>query len=290
MRLRTTLIDGTAATVALLDEDTYAVIDARRSLDESLRNGVLAGFQRPEHIDLTRLPTIARAATAPATLIARPGKLWGIGLNYREHAGDLDENAPDEPASFLKGDHTLTAPGGAIEIPTGSTGTTSEAEFGLVIAKPARNVPRFHWRDYVAGICLILDQTEENVLRRNPRFLTRAKNSPTFLVLGADLITLDEVDAVCGGDIGNLEVATKLNGQLIRRNTAANMSFPPDYLVSFHSELMPLNPGDIISTGTPGAAHIHAGDSITCEVTGLGTLTVDVVDATPLSPLRSTVA
>ncbi|WP_169582068.1 MULTISPECIES: fumarylacetoacetate hydrolase family protein [Microbacterium] len=287
MRLRTAILNGTPATVAVRDEETYAVVDATRPLDDSLRHGVLSRHARPEHIDLTMLPTVARRATEPATLIQHPGKLWGIGLNYREHAGDLDETAPTEPASFLKGAHTLTEPGGPIEIPHGSTGTTSEAEFGLVIGKHARHVPAARWRDYVAGICLILDQTEESVLRRNPRFLTRAKNSPTFLVLGADLITLDEVEAACDGDVSHLQVATKLNGTLVRRNIAANMSFPPDHLVSFHSDLMPLHPGDLISTGTPGAAHITAGDSVSCEITGLATLTVDVVDAA-LSSARST--
>jgi hypothetical protein len=90
----------------------------------------------------------------------------------------------------------------------------------------------------------ILDQTAEDVLRRNPGFLTRAKNFPTFFYFGPDLVPLDEVRT----DLARLEVQTVHNGSVVRRNTVSHMAFSPEFLVSFHSEVMPLFPGDIIYT------------------------------------------
>jgi 2-keto-4-pentenoate hydratase/2-oxohepta-3-ene-1,7-dioic acid hydratase in catechol pathway len=109
--------------------------------------------------------------------------------------------------------------------------------------------------------------TAEDILQRNPRFLTRAKNFDTFFSFGPELITPDEVL-----DVMRLQVGTWKNGSLHRENLVANMAFPPHYLVAFHSNVMTLYPGDIISTGTPGAVVIEAGDMAECRIHGLGTL------------------
>ena len=107
--------------------------------------------------------------------------------------------------------------------------------------------------------------TAEDILQRNPRFLTRAKNFDTFFSFGPELITRDEVL-----DVMRLRVATWKNGTLHRENVVANMAFPPHYLVAFHSNVMTLYPGDIISTGTPGAVVIEPGDTAECRIEGLG--------------------
>jgi 2-keto-4-pentenoate hydratase/2-oxohepta-3-ene-1,7-dioic acid hydratase in catechol pathway len=206
----------------------------------------------------------------------RPRKIWGIGLNYREHASDLAESVPEEPASFLKGDHTIVGQGDEIAIPVQSSHTTSEAELGLVVGRTCRNVSEEHALDYIAGVCPILDQTAEDILRRNPRFLTRAKNFPGFFSFGPDIVTLDEVlDQV--GSLEAIRVSTVLNGEVARENTIENMRFGLRYLVSFHSKVMPLFPGDIIATGTPGAVKISPGDVVECRISGVGTLSNPVV-------------
>jgi 2-keto-4-pentenoate hydratase/2-oxohepta-3-ene-1,7-dioic acid hydratase in catechol pathway len=128
-------------------------------------------------------------------------------------------------------------------------------------------------------VCLILDQTAETILRRNPRFLTRSKNFPTFLSAGPDLITLDEALAPFDGGLQRVVVETRLNGELVRANKVANMMFPPDYLVAFHSQVMPLFPGDVISTGTPGAVALRPGDIAECRIPFLGELRNPVVAA-----------
>jgi 2-keto-4-pentenoate hydratase/2-oxohepta-3-ene-1,7-dioic acid hydratase in catechol pathway len=202
-----------------------------------------------------------------APLYRHPRKIWGIGLNYLDHAKDLDAPYPTEPASFMKNDNTIIGPGDTIALPPQSERVTAEAELGLVIGKTCRAISDKDAKDYLAGYCLIIDMTAEDILQKNPRFLTRSKNFDTFFSFGPELITSDEVS-----DVLALTVGTYNNGKLHRENQVRNMAFPPDYLVSFHSHVATLYPGDIISTGTPGAVVIKPGDVTECRIGGLGTL------------------
>jgi len=204
-----------------------------------------------------------------------PRKVWGIGLNYVAHAGDLSEPVPTEPASFMKGDHTIIGPGEPIVLPAQSERVTAEAEIGLVIGKYCGDVSESKALDHVWGVVPILDQTAEDILQRNPRFLTRSKNFPTFFSFGPQLVPLDEVRS----GLAEIEVQTVHNGSVHRRNTVSNMTFPPEFLVSFHSHVMPLFPGDIISTGTPGAVVIAEGDVVECRIPGVGSLRNPVVSS-----------
>jgi 2-keto-4-pentenoate hydratase/2-oxohepta-3-ene-1,7-dioic acid hydratase in catechol pathway len=206
----------------------------------------------------------------------RPHKLWGIGLNYVDHAADLSATVPEEPASFIKGDHTIIGPGEEIPLPAQSERVTAEAELGLVIGRYCRNVSEEEALAHVAGVTTVLDQTAEDILQRNPRFLTWSKNFPGFFSFGPQIVPLDEVVAR-GASLGELEVATVIDGRVHRASTVANMRFSPELLVSFHSRIMPLLPGDVISTGTPGAAVIRPGMVATCRITGLPELSNPVV-------------
>jgi len=195
----------------------------------------------------------------------RPHKILGIGLNYGAHAGDLGEQAPrTSPASFIKGDHTIVGPDQPIVVPQGIGRVTAEAELGLVIGRTCYQVGVDEAMSYVAGVVPVLDQTAEAILVEHPRYLTRVKNYPTFFSFGPDLITLDEVLSV--GPLPALRVATVHNGTVHREDTVAGMTFSPAELLSFHSHVMPFYPGDILSTGTPGAVPIVAGDVVRCEL------------------------
>jgi 2-keto-4-pentenoate hydratase/2-oxohepta-3-ene-1,7-dioic acid hydratase in catechol pathway len=119
----------------------------------------------------------------------------------------------------------------------------------------------------VAGLTTVIDVTAVDILERNPRYLTLAKSFDTFFSFGPQLVTLDEVER-----IDDLEVSTVINGQLHRKSKVSNMTFSPWFLVSFHSKVMTLLPGDIISTGTPGAVTISEGDTVACEIEGFETL------------------
>jgi 2-keto-4-pentenoate hydratase/2-oxohepta-3-ene-1,7-dioic acid hydratase in catechol pathway len=270
--------------------ETPVVVDPRRGFVEAERlplhgpaSDVLALLAQVGPAELARLvaglpaaafrPLDAALLTAP---YRRPRKLWGIGLNYVEHAGDLAESVPDEPASFLKADHTIIGPDEPIPLPSQSRRVTAEAELGLVIGRTCRNVSEAEALDHVWGVCPVLDQTAEDILQRNPRFLTRAKNFPGFFSFGPGLVPLTQVLAEVG-TLGKLEVATVRNGSVHRSNVVANMRYGPEFLVSFHSRVMPLYPGDIISTGTPGAVEIHPGDMVECDIPGVGRLGNPVV-------------
>jgi len=197
-------------------------------------------------------------------LYRHPRKIWGIGLNYVDHASDLGEKAPNtEPASFMKPDTSIIGPGDTVEIPLQSERTTGEAELGVIIGKTCRNVDEIDVENYVAGYTTIIDMTAEDILQKNPRYLTRSKSFDTFFSFGPQFVTKDEI-----GDLQALEVATVINGEVHRKNTVDHMTFSPEYLVSFHSKVMTLLPGDIISTGTPGAVHIQNGDTVECRIEG----------------------
>lgn len=208
-----------------------------------------------------------------APLYRRPRKIWGIGLNYAEHAEDLDEASPsEEPASFMRPDTTIIGPGDGIRLPGGVGRVTAEAELAVVVGREAKDVSVGEAPSVVAGFTTVLDMTAEDVLRKNPRYLTRAKSYDTFFSFGPHLLTPDEV-----GEIGDLEVSTVLNGEVRRANTVSNMTFPPYWLVAFHSRIMRLLPGDVISTGTPGAVTISEDDVPECRISGFETLANPVV-------------
>lgn len=209
-----------------------------------------------------------------APLYRRPRKIFGIGLNYTEHASDLVVKAPNsEPASFFKPDTAIIGHRDTIKIPLQSEKTTAEAELGVIFGKECENVEREDWKSVIAGFTTIIDMTAEDILRKNPRYLTRSKSFETFFSFGPQLVTTDEVE-----DVLKLKIATVLNGEIQAQNTVNNMIFPPDYLVSFHSKIMRMLPGDIISTGTPRAVHINQGDVVECWISGFERLVNPVID------------
>lgn len=222
---------------------------------------------------LDRTQDQRRSTNAPYDAPYRhPGKIVGIGLNYRAHAHDLGEEAPrSSPVCFLKGDHTIIGPGDDIVLPPGIGRVTAEAELGLVFGRDCYRVSTEEAMDYVAGAVAVLDQTAEEVLLQNPRYLTRSKNYPTFFSFGPHVISMDEVASTVG-ELGDLEVRTVLDGQTIRSDRVLNMTFSPAELISFHSHVMPFHAGDILSTGTPGAVAIAPGQVVTCELVGLTSL------------------
>ena len=251
-----------------------------RTLEALLQTGKLEKltdwYQQEGHFRLNE----ATVATLPVEScifvppLQQPGKIWGIGLNYVAHAGDLDEVAPDEiPASFMKPSTTIIGAGETIQIPVQSHRTTGEAELGIVIGRTCKNISPSEWLNYVAGFVSIIDMTAEDILRKNPRYLTLAKSFDTFFSFGPCLVTPDEVD-----DVMTLEVSTVINGNVHAHNYVRNMTFTPDNLLAFHSGVMTLHPGDIISTGTPGAVVLQDGDRIACRITGFRTLENPVQD------------
>lgn len=207
-------------------------------------------------------------------LYEAPVKIWGIGLNYTEHASDLDEKTPEIfPGSFMKPSTTITGHQSTVFIPEMSEKTTCEAELAIIIGKKCRNVKLNNWQSVIAGFTTVLDMTAEDILRKNTRYLTLSKSFDSFLSIGPALLTTTEIR-----DVNKLMVSTVRNNKVYAENLVSNMTFSPGELVSFHSEVMTLKPGDIILTGTPGAVNIRHNDIIEARISGFETLTNNVID------------
>nr|WP_106779371.1 fumarylacetoacetate hydrolase family protein [Lysinibacillus timonensis] len=287
MRLATIQLEDREVAAFVINENVILVEDANRLFKTEWATSIFEMIQEEQLEDLTAwfnenvlnnldiveyFKPISSVKFGP--LYRHPRKIWGIGLNYVEHAADLSEMAPNtEPASFLKPDTAIIGPGDEIQIPVQSERTTAEAELGLIIGKKVKNVTEEEAPYVIAGYTTIIDMTAEDILQRNPRYLTRSKSFDTFFSFGPCLITPDEVS-----DVNALKVTTLINGKVHRSNVVSNMTFKPWELVSFHSKVMTLLPGDIISTGTPGAVVIHDGDIAECYIEGFPRLTNPVKD------------
>jgi 2-keto-4-pentenoate hydratase/2-oxohepta-3-ene-1,7-dioic acid hydratase in catechol pathway len=273
MRLCTLRLDGEEAAAVFTAAGVMPVrrINAQlgRAWPTDLQSLIQQGLSTQLLRDAQSVPgALPRESVEFGPLYRRPHKIWGIGLNYKDHAADLSAPFPTEPASFMKGDQTIIGPGDMIDLPPQSERVTAEAELGVIIGRTCRFLSEKEALGVVAGYCLILDMTAEDILQRNPRFLTRAKNFDTFFSFGPELVTPDEVQ-----DVNRLRVGTYRNGQLHRENVVSNMAFPPAHLIAFHSQVMTLYPGDIISSGTPGAVVIEHGDLAECRIEGFASLT-----------------
>lgn len=240
------------------------------SVREALGRAAMGTLGDPADAPAAPVPTADLSLAAP---LERFGKLWGIGLNYAEHAGDLDEQRPAEPASFMKPNTALTGPDGPIRLPpTEQSGrVTAEAELSVLVGRACSNVGEEQVDDVIAGYLPVIDMTAEDILRRNPRFLTRAKSFDSFLVVGESIAVPDEPI-----DLAALQVATEVNGQVEAENEIRNTLFGPSEIVSFHSDVMTLMPGDLFSTGTPGASVIEPGDHVRATVESIGSVEAPV--------------
>ena len=215
---------------------------------------------------------VPKAEVVYAPLYRNPKRIFGIGLNYVDHAGDIGSAAPQGfPGSFFKMADTLIGPGDEIHLPTlkEAQKTTAEAELGVIMGKDCRDVSEENWLDAVVGYTTILDMTEESILKGNdfvkgnPRYLCIVKNFPTFFSFGPELVTPDEVP-----DVLKLNVQSVHNGEVYAENVVSNMTHRPARLVSLHSSIQGWYAGDILSTGTPRAFHIQDGDVAECRIQG----------------------
>jgi 2-keto-4-pentenoate hydratase/2-oxohepta-3-ene-1,7-dioic acid hydratase in catechol pathway len=221
------------------------------------------------------------AATLPITHVTPrlpytvPPKIWCIGLNYRSHAEDIQAVQPEEPGSFMKPASCMFQPGEAIILPPPelSNDVDAEGELGVIIGRTCRFLAADEVRDAIFGYTTTLDLTALDVLRKNPRYLTRAKSFDTFFSFGPVVVTADEIS-----DVDGLEVITEHNGAVSSRDFVRNMRTRPFELVRFHSDYMTLHPGDLISTGCPKGARINAGDDVRARIEGIGTLEARVTE------------
>ena len=208
--------------------------------------------------------------------ILTPGKIIGIGLNYEDHAAETGADIPEQPIVFAKWANSIAGPGEPIVIPAATKKPDYEAELAVVIGKAARNVSESDALDHVFGYTNANDVSARDIQLGEGGQWVRGKAIDTFCPIGPYIATTDEVS-----DPQNLSIRCVLNGDVVQDGTTSKMIFSVAELVAFLSTGMTLLPGDIIITGTPpgvGMARdpqlwIKAGDEVTIEIEGLGSLT-----------------
>lgn len=200
----------------------------------------------------------------------RPSKIILAGLNYREHAAELEMPVPDEPVIFIKPVSALIYNDEAIIYPEYASRVDYEAELAVVIGRRARNITQQQVSAHIMGYTCLNDVTERDIQKKDGQW-TRAKSFDTFCPVGPWVET--EID-----DPDNLRIRLMVNGQLRQESSTSDFIFPVFYLVSFISRVMTLEPGDIVSTGTPpGVGPMYPGDAVEIDIEGIGTLKNKVV-------------
>lgn len=230
-------------------------------------------------------PTAATATPIPGDQIRfgrplkAPGTLWGIGLNFTDHAADLEEAVPDEPASFTMPSDVATGPGGPIRLPPKdqTAEVTAEAELAVVIGRTCQGVDVDEVSGVIAGYLPVIDVTAADILDRNPRFLTRAKAFDSFLVMGPHIVSTRSIES-----LADVQIRTLVNGTVEAENAIGEMRFSPHEIVAKLSDVATLQPGDVICTGTPGSHPIDTGDVVRAAILGVGTVSSSVVPSTNL--------
>jgi 2-keto-4-pentenoate hydratase/2-oxohepta-3-ene-1,7-dioic acid hydratase in catechol pathway len=228
---------------------------------------------RLKAIDASTLPLVEGNPRLGAC-VAGTGKFICIGLNYSDHAAETGATVPPEPIIFMKATSAIVGPNDSIEIPRGSKKTDWEVELGVVIGKTAKYVSEDEAMDHVAGYCVINDVSERAFQAERQGQWTKGKSADTFGPTGPWLVTPDEVP-----DPQALAMWLEVNGHRYQNGSTATMVYGVKYLVSYLSQFMSLQPGDIISTGTPPGVglgqnpqvYLKEGDIVTLGIAGLGT-------------------
>jgi len=195
---------------------------------------------------------------------ASPTKIVAVGLNYRDHAEELNMPIPKEPIIFLKPPSAVIGPGEPIILPPQSKRVDYEAELAVVIKKQAKNIKPEQAKEHILGYTCFNDVTARDLQAKDGQW-TRAKSFDTFAPMGPWIET--ELDP------SDLKIQALLNGKVVQNSTTANLIFSVPQLLSFISKIMTLKPGDIIATGTPsGIGPLAPGDEITIRIQGIGEL------------------
>ena len=230
------------------------------------------GFAALDGVDPGALPPVD-----PGVRLAEPvagvGKFVCIGLNYSDHAAEAGMPEPTEPIIFMKATSAISGPNDDVWLPPRSSKSDWEVELGVVIGKEARYVPLERAMDHVAGLCVVNDLSErEYQLERGGQW-DKGKGCDTFGPFGPYLVTLDEI-----ADVSNLGLWLDINGRRMQTGNTASLIFGVPYLIHYVSQFMSLQPGDVISTGTPPGVGmgmkppvwLQEGDVITLGIDGLG--------------------
>jgi len=230
-------------------------------------------------IDPASLPVVNHE-TRLGACVAGTGKFICIGLNYSDHAAETGATVPPEPIIFMKATSAICGPNDHIIIPRGSVKTDWEVELAVIIGKTAKYVTEADALNYVAGYAVSNDVSERAFQTERSGQWTKGKSCDNFGQLGPWLVTRDEV-----ADPQNLKMWLTVNGQTMQDGSTGTMVYGVAYLVSYLSQFMTLQPGDVISTGTPPGVgmgmkpprYLKEGEVVELGIEGLGTQRQEVI-------------
>lgn len=235
--------------------------------------GVITAAAAARHKGPKSLLTPLRKAKLLAP-IARPRKITCIGLNYADHAREQGIEPPTAPIFFLKSHNTICGPGDPIKLPPNSSQVDYEAEFAVVIGKRGHRIPESDAHKYVAGYTILHDVSARDMQFGDKQWY-RGKSCDTFAPTGPWIVTKDEIP-----DPDNLHISLTLNGETMQDSSTSNLVFKVPFLISYLSQSVTWEVGDLISTGTPPGVGVYrkppvflkAGDKVSVFVEGIGTL------------------
>jgi len=202
-------------------------------------------INKVKNINLKKLPEISKNLRI-GSCVSNPQKFIGIGLNYSDHAEETGMKTPKEPIIFVKTNNCIMGPNDKVVIPRNSKKTDWEVELGVIIGKEAKYISQDKSFDHVFGYCIVNDISEREFQMERSGQWDKGKGCDTFGPIGPYLVTKEEIQ-----DIQNINLELKLNGKIMQKGNTNKMIFNVKYIVSYISHFMTLNPGDIITTGTP---------------------------------------
>ena len=257
---------GATPRPGLLQNDQVFALDGHATLLSVIQSGApVAPTGDP-------VPLASVKLHAPLT---NPGKLIMIGLNYRDHAIESGMPIPTKPTVFSKFNSSIIGPGDTIVLPKASAQPDYEAEFAFIIGKRAHRAKKEDWRSYVYGYTIINDVSARDWQLATPQWLM-GKTCDTFCPMGPWITTADEV-----ADPHHLNIGIKVSGEVLQNSSTKELIFNIGELIEYMSQVMTLEPGDIVSTGTPpgvGMARkpeprwLRPGDTCEVFIEGLGSL------------------
>jgi ureidoglycolate lyase len=232
-----------------------------------------AGLGRIKAADPSKLPVLdSKLRIGPC--VGNVGKFICVGLNYADHAAESNMPIPSEPILFMKATSAIIGPNDTVVVPKNSTKCDWEVELGVVIGKDTRYVDEKDALSHVAGYCVINDLSERAFQKERGGQWVKGKSADTFGPIGPWLVTADEV-----ADPQNLKMFLEVNGHRYQNGSTRTMIFGVRTLVSYISQFMSLQPGDVISTGTPpgvgegvkpASVFLHGGETLHLGIEGLG--------------------
>ena len=236
---------------------------------ENLNFETISKIQSADTSNLPELSSNQRVGSC----ITSTGKFVAIGLNYSDHAAEVGADIPKEPIMFMKATSSMCGPNDDVEIVSGSKKLDWEVELGIVIGKEAKHISESQSQDHILGYCLVNDVSEREWQIEKMGQWVKGKSHDTYGPTGPYLVTKDEIK-----DINNLKMMLDVNGERMQTGNTSTMIFNVDIIVSYVSKFMSLQPGDIITTGTPPGVgmgrkpqvFLKAGDEMKLSIENLG--------------------